>query len=178
MKNEKAGKIAMIKKTPRPVLRKFERIAQDVKTKLQSSGVSGICYMGIKEGEFSGGIVGDVEVVAETLLIACKRNPSLYHLLDIVVRATKDAGFHQAPNESEVEEAQEIVTSLAQLVDLERLDNKVRNILEEHGILDITQLSQYGEREVQSWSGIGKDTMNKIKFLMTAAGVNFRGKNV
>lgn len=112
---KKAGSgIAMVSKTPRPVRRKFEQVADDIKKKMQGAGISGIVYTGIKEGEFSGGMVGDVEVIAETLLIACKRNAGLYHLLDIVVRATKDSGFHQ---EDEVStEAIEIAVEDAEAV--------------------------------------------------------------
>lgn len=106
----KVGGIQMVSKTPRPVRKRFEKVASEIKSKMQSAGISGIVYTGIKEGDFSGGMVGDVEVIAETLLIACKRNAGLFHLLDIVVRATKDSGFHQEDevNRESVQNAVEI----------------------------------------------------------------------
>lgn len=175
--NQKKGKIVDLNsnknsKISRQRLNSFNRIQDDIRSKLQRSGVSAICYMGIEGGEFSGGLVGEPEIVAEALVVACKKNAAIFHLLDIVVKSCREAGFHQEEKKSE--EIKELETSIGKLVDSGELDEKVRAIFEENKIIDLNQLSYFTEKEVKSWKGIGEKTLSRIRLLMIGAEIFFK----
>lgn len=180
-RGQKKGKISQLNSmtSGREEVRKrkadFQKVAEDVRRKLQKEKVNGIVYMGIEGGEYSGGLVGDPETIAETLIFACKNNEIIYRLLDIVVRNCKELNFHPEV-QAEVENAEIPIqeTSISKLQDLGALNTKIRGVLEDNNVFDITEMKKYTEYEVSQWRGMGQKSLDQLKLIMVHAGVEFK----
>lgn len=174
---KKEGKILQMNeakgiKLNRQRINKFNRVQEDVRSMLERAKVNALCYMGIEGGEFSGGTVGDVQIVAEALLVGCKRSAALFYLLDIVVTECKKSGVHNEAVETEEDKA--IETSVSKMFTEEKIESKLLKIFEERKIEDIIQMSDFTEEEVKSWKGMNKGMFGRLTFRMYASGVSFK----
>lgn len=77
------------KKPTRQQLKKFNQVTEDIRSKMIRSNCSGIVYVGIEGGEYAGGIVGDIAVVADALVTACINNDAVLEVFEIVVKTAK-----------------------------------------------------------------------------------------
>lgn len=75
---------------------RFEVVTDEIKIRLQQENIHGIIYMGKGDGVFAGGLVGDVQVIGETLLTACLQNDSVLELFNIIVKTAKKKKNHEA----------------------------------------------------------------------------------
>lgn len=81
---------AMARQKGKATRDRFEIVTDEIRIRLQQENIHGIIYMGKGDGIFAGGLVGDVQVIGETLLTACMQNESVFELFKIIVNTAEE----------------------------------------------------------------------------------------
>lgn len=156
--------------TPKKALIGFNRVADELRKKLakfgSNKGISSFSVIG-KKGKFdkvpvfSGGMVGNPEILVEGLFNMAIQRPEIKALLTITVNAL---------NETEI--LREI--GLAKLHSYGKIKPVAFNVLNDMDIFTLKDLCEYTEAELLKKQGIGGGTIKDLKKLLTERGLAFK----
>jgi hypothetical protein len=150
------------------VLVGFDRIAVDMKKKVEKlarqKGISSFNIMGIptREGvpKYSGGMVGNPEVLVEGLYNMANQRPEIKALLEITVNALREAEVLRK-------------TKLSELLDAGKIKAGLFNILNNAEIYDLTQLTTVTVDEVMDYKNLGEQSLKDLTKLLHERGLDF-----
>jgi len=167
MNDKKIKSINGAKEAPKENLLGFDRVAQDMRQKVeklaQKKGISSINILAKTENgkpKFSGGMVGDVTVILEAVYYMAKQREDFRSLLEIAVKALKANDLQK-------------VVKLGIFVEEGFLSAMCVNALEREGIYSLEQLRRQKKSYISNIKNIGYKSVLALESLMEERGWNF-----
>lgn len=147
----------------------FDRVAKDMRKKIEKlarqKGISTFNLIGIptKGGipKFSGGIVGDVQVIGEGLYNMANQRNDIKELLYIIVRGLKDAELLKE-------------TSISKLHGAGKISARLFNTLNNELIHDLRDLTKYTQGEVLKIRNMGEKSSKDLIKLLSERGLSLK----
>lgn len=141
----------------------FDRVAKDMRKKIEKlarqKGISTFNLIGIptKGGipKFSGGIVGDVQVIGEGLYNMANQRNDIKELLYIIVRGLKE-------------------TSISKLHGAGKISARLFNTLNNELIHDLRDLTKYTQGEVLKIRNMGEKSSKDLIKLLSERGLSLK----
>lgn len=147
----------------------FDRVAKDMRKKIEKlarqKGISTFSLIGIptKGGipKYSGGIVGDVQIIGEGLYNMANQRNDIKELLYIIVRGLKDAELLKE-------------TSISKLHGAGKISARLFNTLNNELIHDLRDLTKYTQGEVLKIRNMGEKSSKDLIKLLSERGLSLK----